>query len=89
MLKTRVIRAFVDFTDSWNKEFHNAIEEKVLQAYRQLFPNLESHTPEERDERIKNMREFYYARMTNTAVLLLATFSVLVALIALLVSIFV
>lgn len=89
MLKTRVIRAFIDFTDSWNKEFHNAIEEKVHQAYQQLFPNPESHNPEERDERIKNMREFYYARMTNTAVILLATLSIVVALIALLVSIFV
>ncbi|HFF8940177.1 hypothetical protein [Serratia marcescens] len=88
MLRKKVVRAFIDYTDPWNKEFHNAIEEKVHQAYRQTFPDPESHNAEERDERIKNMREFYYARMTNTAVILLATFSVMVALIALLVSIF-
>jgi hypothetical protein len=88
MLKQKIVRAFINFTNSWNKEFHNAIEEKVQQEYREQFtPG--SEPLDKMEERIKDMREFYYSRMTNTAVILLATLSIVVALIALLASIFV
>jgi hypothetical protein len=86
MDKRRIVRWFVDCTDSWNGEFHDAIEAKVQAEFRKLFPNgLRDET--DPGPMIERMRTFYYARMTNTAMLLVAVASTLVSLCALAVSI--
>lgn len=89
MDKKCIVRSFVEWTDGWNREFHQAIEGKVQAEYSRLFPNSEGGIVdlEQMDRRMLQMREFYYARMTNTAMLLVAVSSTLVSLCALVVSI--
>ncbi|ACB65898.1 hypothetical protein [Burkholderia ambifaria] len=89
MDKKRIVRRFVDWTDGWNREFHQAIEAKVQAEYSRMYSNPEGGKValEQMDSRMRQMREFYYARMTNTAMLLVAVSSALVSLCALVVSI--
>lgn len=61
---------------------HHEIEHRVIEAHKRLF----SEGSPNRDETIKQMREFYYSRMIATANLLVATGAILLALAALLVS---
>lgn len=85
MNKRQLVSWFVDWTDRWNHEFHNAIEKKVAAAHRQYFPDGHK-TPEETEQRITEMRTFYYGRMVATSTLLIAGISVVVALLALIVA---
>ena len=62
---------------------HRQIEHRVIEAHKQSFPNGHSDTA----DNIKKMRDFYYARMMTTANLLVATGALLLALIALVVSV--
>ncbi|MGQ8705426.1 hypothetical protein ACUTSW_05395 [Serratia sp. TSA_198.1] len=87
-----LVQHFVDFTDGWNKEFHEAIENNIFNEYQKKFPIIKGmeYTEEQLSERkktIEKMREFYYQRMIQTATLLLASISIIVALIALILSI--
>jgi hypothetical protein len=89
MDKKRIVRWFVDWTHGWNVEFHQAIEAKVQAEYSRVYSNPEGGTVdlEQMDSRMRQMREFYYARMTNTAMLLVAASSTVVSLCALVASI--
>lgn len=82
MYKRRLVRWFVDWTDSWNREFHEAIEAKIQAEYSRLFPNGAADP----DATIKQMHNFYYARMTNTSTLLVAVLALTVSVIAVIVS---
>jgi hypothetical protein len=88
MLKKKLVRWFVGWTDSWNQEFHNAIEARVIKAHIDTYKDVEMPF-EQRQEAVEKMRTFYYTRMVSTATLLLAVTSVLVALVALSVSLLV
>ncbi len=86
MNKRRIVRWFVDWTDSWNREFHQAIETKVLAEFSAQFPK-GLRNEEDTEPMIEKMRSFYYARMTNSAMLLVAVAATLVSFFALVVSI--
>ncbi|MGF6575098.1 hypothetical protein ABH945_007227 [Paraburkholderia sp. GAS333] len=86
MDKRRVVQWFVDWTDGWNSEFHRAIQSKVHAEFKTQFPN-GLRNEEDIEPWIRKMSDFYYARMTNTAMLLVAGASVAVSLCALVVSI--
>lgn len=86
MIKRRMVRAIVRYLSGWNKELHQAIEEQVIDAYKNTFPNAECDSAE-KDKTIKKMREFYYQRMMNTGALFVGFMSLIVALIALIVSV--
>jgi len=83
MFKRKVVRALVDWTSEWNVEIHDAIEAKVQEEFRRMFPT----GAKDVDAMIINMRTFYYGRMANTANLLVGIVAVLVALVALIVSV--
>lgn len=89
MDKKRIVRSFVEWTDGWNREIHQAIEGKVQAEYSRMYsnPNGGPLDLEQMDSRMRQMREFYYARMMNSAMLLVAVSSALVSLCALVVSI--
>ncbi|WP_434716348.1 hypothetical protein [Paraburkholderia sp. A3RO-2L] len=76
----------MNWTDGWNREFHDAIEAKVQAEFRAQFPK-GLRNEEDTEPMIERMRGFYYARMTNTAMLLVAVSSTLVSFCALVVSI--
>lgn len=82
----KIIKLLFDATDTFNKEWHDNIEKKVIEASRQFHKNDETSL-EERNENTKKMREFYHARMGNSSNLLLAVSSLLVASTALIVAI--
>ncbi len=82
MFKRRLVRWFVDWTDSWNREFHEAIEVKVHAEFRRQFPDGAKDT----EAMIEKMRNFYYARMTNTSTLLVAITAVVIAVLGVTVS---
>lgn len=84
MYKRRIVRWFVSWTDSWNREFHEAIEANVQAEFRRLFPEGARDT----EAMIEKMRSFYYARMTNTSALLVAILALLVSIVALVVPLF-
>jgi hypothetical protein len=86
-IKRKIVRLFVDFTDGWNKELHGAIEANVFAEYKNLFKE-NIGNQEETKEIIERMREFYYARMVNTSVLLLGILSCSIAIFSLLISVF-
>ncbi|PRZ49223.1 hypothetical protein BX589_126132 [Paraburkholderia fungorum] len=86
MEKRRIAQWFVDLTHGWNSEFHHAIQSKVHAEFKSQFPN-GLQNEEDTEPWIRRMSDFYYARMTNTAMLLLAVASVMVSLCALVVSI--
>jgi hypothetical protein len=44
MDKKRIVRWFVDWTDGWNGEFHQAIEAKVQAEYSRMYSNPEGGT---------------------------------------------
>ncbi|MEX3845585.1 hypothetical protein [Paraburkholderia sp. BR10882] len=79
--KRRLVRWFLSWTDSWNEEVHEAIESIVHTEYARMFPN-GAQDP----QIVEQMRTFYYARMMNTAILLVAVSSLVVSLCALVVS---
>ncbi|MFJ3057160.1 hypothetical protein [Herbaspirillum sp. NPDC087042] len=81
-MKRLLIRWFVGWTDSWNQEMHREIEHRVIEAHKRHFPEISPN----REETIKQMREFYYSRMIATANLLIAAGAILLALVALIVS---
>lgn len=83
MNKKRLVRWFVNWTDSWNREFHEAIEANVQAEFRRLFPNGAKDT----EAMIVQMRNFYYARLTNTSTLLVAIAAVVVSILALVASV--
>ncbi|TES99580.1 hypothetical protein [Burkholderia cepacia] len=74
------------WTDSWNREFHEAIEARVQAEFRALFPD-GLRNANDTEPWIEKMRSFYYGRMTNTAMLLTAAAAVLVAVCSLVVSV--
>lgn len=85
-MKSTAVRKFLAFTHSWNHEIHKHIENKIVNSFAETFPDgVES--PAEQDRIIKGMRDFYYQRMMTTATLLLAFSSLVVSLVALVVSI--
>ncbi len=83
MNKRCMVRWFVRWTDSWNREFYEAIESNVHAEFNRMFPSGASGLKAEIDK----MRSFYYARMSNTSTLLVAILALIVALLALLVSV--
>lgn len=83
--KRSVVRVLLRLADGWNKELHNAVEDNVISAYKEMFPG--GSSAENMESQIKDMRTFYYARLMNTANLLLACVAVLVSIVALFVSI--
>ena len=85
-LKRKLVRLVVDSVDSWNKEVHQALEEKVSAAYKQHFPQYEASL-KEKNERMNDMRSYYKAGMTTTASLLVAAVALFIAVIALLVAV--
>ncbi|WP_020381337.1 hypothetical protein [Burkholderia gladioli] len=88
MSKKKMARKFVDWTDSWNRELHEAIEAKIQAAYSSMYSNSvgDKIDLEARETRLREMREFYYARMNNTSTLLVAVASLAVSAAALVVS---
>lgn len=83
--KNTVVRALLRWVDGWNKEIHSAIEANVFSEHNKMFPG--GSDGEKIETRINDMRTFYYARLTNTANLLVACVAVLVSIVALFVSI--
>lgn len=84
-IKQKIVDVFVNYTHEWNMAMHNAIERKVFEGYHALHP----HGLKDCDaveKYIDNMRAFYYQRMINTATMLLAGASLLVASVALIVA---
>lgn len=82
-LKKRIVRSFLNWTDSWNNEFHNAIEARVKDEYSRMFqPGLPTAP-----ETLERMRSFYYSRLMGTATIMLACVGVIVALIALIIAV--
>lgn len=88
-LKQKIVTKFVCVTHEWNSLVHKAVDDRIYRAYHDMYTeearNSMSH--EEIDERIKGMRDFYYARMSTTASLLLAVVSTIIAVIALIVAV--
>ncbi|MBL5864439.1 hypothetical protein JBO49_27970 [Serratia fonticola] len=85
MIKRKLVNKFVDITEAWNKELHGTIEKRVQAEYLKCFPE----GRESIDDMLKTMngmREFYHQRMTVTASLLIASTSMLVAVLALIFS---
>jgi hypothetical protein len=86
MLKEKIARYFVEFTNSWNEILHREIERKVIEGYNKSF--IKPHENfEEMEKIIKEMSSFYYQRMMNTASLLFAAGSIFISVIALLIAI--
>lgn len=85
-LRRRLVSIFLDWTDGWNSEIHDAIERKVLIEFKRTFPDGITETSD-RGKIIADMRAFYYARMTNTAMILIAAIAFLVAVASLIVSV--
>ena len=81
-----VVRGFLKFTDRWNHEIHQAIEERVLESIRQDSPATGEMDLAERQKAISERRSFYFARVCTTANLLVAAAALVVALVALVVS---
>jgi hypothetical protein len=81
-MKKLLVNKFIDFTDGWNHEIHEAIEAKIKAAYKRDF----SEGAKDPDGVIKRMREFYYQRMMTTASLIITIASLVVSIIALIVS---
>lgn len=88
-LKQKLVTKLVDVTHEWNSLFHKAIEDRIFRGYHDMFTEeaRNSMSAEKREELIKEMREFYYARMSTTASLLLAVVSTVIAVIALIVAV--
>lgn len=89
MSRKKLARWFVDWTDSWNREVHEAIEAKIRAAYSSMYSNPEGGKVdiEQMDKRMRGMRDFYYTRMTNTSMLLVAIVALAVSVWVLVVSI--
>lgn len=85
-LNRKLVRLFVSFIDGWNKELHQALEERVLREYQRSFPD-NNDSREEREKRIADMRAYYKAGITTTASLLVAAIALLVSVIALIVAV--
>lgn len=83
MVKRKLVRALLNWTGEWHSEIHNAIEAKVFEEYQRMFPA----GAKDPGEMLGNMRNFYYGRVSNTANLLVGILAVLVAFIALIVSV--
>ena len=82
----KLIGFIFKITDAFNKEWHQNIERKVIEAGKELHTN--KNTPIEiRDEENKKMREFYYTGMSNSSTLLIAISSFFVSVVALIVAI--
>lgn len=81
-MKKKFVRWLVKATDSWNKEFHDAIEANISAAYRASYPNVTDL--DEIVAKKKDMRDFYYLRMNNTGMLLITVASVVISSFALL-----
>lgn len=89
MFKKRCAKWFIGFTDSWNYEFHQEIEARVDAEYTWRLKqrlNPEKVSLDEMAASKKEMREFYYARMSNTASLIVSAASCVIAVVALLVA---
>jgi hypothetical protein len=83
MTKSAIAKWLVSLTDDWNSAIHQAIEEKVSAKY----PNAEFDPTGTVERNRDRARDFYYGRMSNTAMLLIAIASLVVSAIALLVAI--
>lgn len=82
----RFIGFIFKITDSFNREWHENIERKVMEAAKE-FHTSEELPIESREENIKKMREYYYARMSNSSNLLVAASSLFISVVALIVAI--
>lgn len=78
-----MVRIILGFVDGWNREIHQAIEERVLKEYWCSFPSDEDIDLTQRQKRTSDMRSFYYARISTTANLLIAAMAFVVAVVAL------
>lgn len=81
-----IISFIFKVTDSFNREWHANIERKVMEEAMWLHSDRDIPL-ETREENIKKMREFYYARMSSSSSLLIATSSLFVSVVALIVAI--
>ncbi|MDR3446260.1 hypothetical protein [Dyella sp.] len=89
MLKRKFAKWFISLTDGWNKEFHQQIEHRVIAEYQTMLaqrPNPENVSLDEMEASTREMRAFYYVRMSNTATLLLALASLGITVVALIVA---
>jgi hypothetical protein len=88
MYKRKLARWFVAWIDSWNRELHEEIEANIRAAYSSTYSNPEGGKVdlELMDKRMKGMRDFYYARITNTSMLLVSIVALAVSFVALVVS---
>lgn len=82
-VRRAVVRKILGFADGWNHEIHQAIEEKILENCKDTFPLHSNEDLLEHQERIREMRSFYYARISTTANLLIAAMALVVAVFAL------
>ncbi|MGI2227432.1 hypothetical protein [Shewanella frigidimarina] len=82
----KFINVIFNATDAFNKEWHANIERNVIEASKQFHTN-EEISLEERDKNTKQMREFYYARMSNSSNFLIALSSFFISSTALIVAI--
>lgn len=81
-IKRKIVRILVDITDGWNKEIHEAIEQKIHNEYKISFHQFEDDSLEDVIERKEKMRTYYYQRMSVTATLLLSALALIAATIA-------
>lgn len=79
--KRRIVRWFVDRTDSWDREFHDATEANVQAEFRNQRPDGAPDT----EVMVEKMRSFYYERMTNTSTLPVAILALIVSIVVLVV----
>lgn len=82
MSKETIARRFVACTHGWNQAFHQAIEANVMAEYRRTYPD----GARDVEKTIGDMRTFYYARMVNTASLLVAAGALIASLASLAVA---
>lgn len=82
----KFIKVIFNATDAFNKEWHENIEKNVIEASKQLHGN-EEISFQEKDKNTKQMREFYYARMSNSSNLLIAIASFFISATALIIAI--
>lgn len=77
---------FLKFTDRWNHEIHQAIEEWIQESIRHESPARGEMDLAGREHTTSERWSLYFARVSATADLLVAAAALVVALVALVVS---
>lgn len=82
----KIINIVFKITNAFNKEWHKNIEMEIIEASREFHQN-DNIPLDKRTKNTEEMREFYYARMSNSSNLLLALSSFFISTTALIVSV--